>query len=297
MNYSRLVDPTSLLATIAAVAKKKLAGIAADRLGEAAKVQMQKLAGLLPDNEEKAAQVVVDHVLAESAAYPPDKALRVVPIATVGAAGIWSPHGQLRLNLLWVNHADFPIHVRDVRLAGRVEGKDDQWLGSRGDEFVLRGRSTEERLFTADAVLALPNFEHGGAPVDLTLRALVSGPWNEGLAQLTHDLVDIGLWLPAVGMEPRSVLSDPADVDNMLIDHLYKQEQKVDAVTVHYATLDRELGLRVGSTKDRLSHAAQRKRYIVTPGRETARVTFPREPSVGGYLVGPDGIISGSGDF
>jgi hypothetical protein len=290
------VDPASLLAAIVAAAKPKLAGVAADRLVEAAKEQMRKLVGLLPDNEEKAAQIVVDSVLAESAAYPPDKALRVVPVATVGAAGIWSPHGQLRLSLLWVNHADFPIHVRDVQLAGRVEGKDDQWVGKRGDEFVLRGRSAEERLFTADAVLALPNFERGGAPVDLTVQALVSGPWNEGLAQLTHDLLGVGLWLPAVGMEPIGVLSDASDVDNMLIEYLYTQELKIDEVNVRYATLDRELGMRAGSTKERLPDAAQKKGYVVTLGRETARVTFPRGPlGPAGYPIGPDGIISGGG--
>lgn len=88
------MDPITpaLLAAIVAAAKEKAVGAAVELVAEAAKVAAKKLHGLLPDgNEAKQARALVEHVLAEMAAFPPERAIVVKALATSGTVGIWAP--------------------------------------------------------------------------------------------------------------------------------------------------------------------------------------------------------------
>lgn len=137
------------LAALHALVEKKLAGAAADYVLDAAKHAAQRLEGLLPTDETKQAKALLEHVLAEAAAYPPMSAVRVEPLATVGVVGIWPPRGDLTLNLLWMNRADFPVRIRDVRVGARTGSSHDQWEIRQGDEFILRPRSDTTRIVRA----------------------------------------------------------------------------------------------------------------------------------------------------
>ena len=223
-----------------------------DQCIDAAKLQAEKLRGLLPHGDDaKLANALIDHVLAEAAAYPPEKALVVAPLATTGVVGIWAPRGRLKVNLLWVNVADFPIYVRDTRVTARVGGKADEWDFTKGDEFVLNARSQQEHTLESDPVATLPSIERGGAECELTVGALVSGPWDEGRAQQpARGLVRTSVWMPTLGMDPTNLRSDPADIDLMLEAYVKALTDKgVEVETIDFSDLDRTLKLRPGAAE------------------------------------------------
>jgi hypothetical protein len=285
----------ALLVALAAAVKEKAVGAAAEHLMTSVKVQAQKLRGLLPDgNEAKLARALVDHVLAEMAAYPPGRAVLVEPIATSGVVGIWAPRGRLQLHLLWVNHADFPVQVRDVHVTARVGTGGNEWDATIGDEFTLGARSWQRRQFNADPIAALPSLAHGGVQCELTVDALVSGPWNDGRAQLTHDLVRISTWMPALGFEPTGLMTDDKDVDLMLTDYLREFIDKGDrTVRINYAEVDAKLTVRSGGTKARLPSVCTQGRHQVDSGPSVAIVKFYDPPSPESFIGG--GMAFGTG--
>jgi hypothetical protein len=284
------ITPALLTAVYAAI-KKRVAGAAVERLVEGAQVAAKKMRVLLPDGDEKKlAELLVNYVLAEAAAFPPDKAVLVEPLSTVGTVGIFGPQGRLQVSLLWVNRADFPIRVSNVHLTGRIGGKAPEWEIREGDEFVLDGRSDEERPLKGNPGIALPPIERGGTQVELTMSALLSGPWDEGQAHRTHNIVKTSVWLPAPGMEPpppTDLIANDADVDLVLAEVLQDQFAKTHTVNIHYAAVDRDKKLRRGATKDRLQHVARKLGHQVEAGVELARVAE-------GQVVLADGGWSGS---
>jgi hypothetical protein len=211
------MDPitASLLTALGVAVTDKATGAAVRWLTEATKERARRLWGVIADtDEEKFAQRMVAEVMAEAAAFPPEKALVVHPLGTIGDVGIWRPGGELRLKLLWVNRADFPIHVRGMRVTTML-GEQQQWDAMLGDEFALEPRGLDERAVALSSRLALPSFERGGASCDVSVSALVCGPWDEGRAQRTRDLVtSAGIWVPTFGLEPVPTgLDDVEDID------------------------------------------------------------------------------------
>ncbi len=266
-----LITP-ALLTAIAAAAKEKAVGVAVDLVADAAKDAANKLRGLLPDgNETKQARALVDHVLAEMAAFPPDRAIVVEPLATTGDVGIWAPRGKLKVELLWVNHADFPVRVRDVHLVGRVGSGDPEWDATKGDEFTLGARSSQRLLLEAELRGELPTFDRGGAQCEVTIGALVCGPWDEGRAQRTRGLVRTSLWLPLLGIEPSNFITEVEDVD-LVIKHYLRRIAHGRRLEVRYADFDRERGLRPGASKERFATVARSEGHEVHPGVALALV-------------------------
>jgi len=232
-------------------------------------------------------------VLAEAAAYPPQRALLISPVPKVGLSGIWGPRGTLKLELLWVNRADFPIHVRDLHIRGRVGGQQCEWDSVLGEEFVVGPRSDFVRVVEIDPCLPLPSFDRGGANCDLSIAALVCGPWEDGRAQHTRDLIPhLGIYLPVIGIEPSGIMTDDADVDLMIDDYLQALVAKgEETVRIIYADFDRSQHLRAGGTKERLGVVAGRRRHTVDAAPNVARVTLHNPPQ---YL-GPGGYSFGTG--
>jgi hypothetical protein len=272
----------AVLAAIGAEVKSKVTGAASKWLEEAATERAARLVGLFGESSaEKLARRAVAEVMAEAAQYPPDRALLVRPLGTpVGAVGVWGPHGTLRLNLLWVNRADFPIHVRELQVTAKVCGPDPEWRKEFGGEFTLAPRGDDERMLELAPQAALPSFERGGANCDVSISAVVCGPWEEGRAQRTQDLVPlVGIWLPAVGLEPAGLLDDPADVDARL-EGLLRHVSVGGRREITYADVDRELRLRAGATRERLAMIAQKLGYELTAGGpNVALVHRPRVQS------------------
>lgn len=269
-----------VLAAIAAEVKNKATGAAAHWLTEAATERANKLRGVLGEGDaEKLARRAIAEIIGEAAQYPPDEALLVRPLGTVGIAGIWGPRGELKLNLLWVNRADFTIYVRDVRITGKVGGRQCEWDTVLGDEFTLPARGNVDRLVTLEPRRELPSFERGGANCDVSITALVCGPWEEGRAQQTQDLVPLtGIWLPTVGIEPNGVLTEDADIDLVLDDNL-RPLKYGERRQVRYAETDRTLGLRAGATKERLAAVAAQIGCTANTGPNVALVHRPHPPS------------------
>lgn len=266
-----LITP-ELLAAIIAAAKEKAVGAAVDLVVDSAKVAAHKLRGLLPDgNEATQARAIVEHVLAEMAAFPPDRAIVVEALATTGEVGIWAPRGKLSVQLLWINHADFPVHVRDVHLQGRIGSGDPEWDATRGDEFTLGARSTRRLSLEAEVKGELPTFDRGGVECEVTVGALVCGPWDEGRAQRTRGLVRTTLWLPLLGIEPTSQLTEVEDIDRV-IKHYLRCLRHGDKLEVRYATFDRAHGLRPGAAKERFAIVAKEAGHEVDPGTNLALV-------------------------
>ena len=83
-----------------------------------------------------------------------------------------------------------------------------------GDEFALSPRGLDERAVALSPRFALPSFERGGVSCDVSVSALVCGPWDEGRAQRTRELVtSAGIWVPTgrrFGMREGS--REPAEV-------------------------------------------------------------------------------------
>lgn len=278
----------ALLAALMKLAEG-VTGAAGERLLEAAKVQAAKLQGLLRGNENEQAEALFAHVRAEAAAYPPERAIRVDSLATVGEVGIWPPRGRLKLHLQWTNHADFPVLVRDVAIKGRVGGKNPEWELRDGDEFRIEARSQITRLVSGDPHAALPEFERGGVACELSVVALVAGPW-EGKAQRTRDLLHTSTWLP-VYVDREDLLTADADIDLVLKDYLEGLVDKGDErARVVYSELDHTLRLRPGATKDRLKTVATKDQHQVEVGPSVALVRFTRPYS------GPEGGWGGSID-
>jgi hypothetical protein len=237
------------------------------------KVQAGKLHGLLRGNEDEQAKALLAHVRAEAAAYSPQRALRVDSLATVGEVGIWPPRGRLQLHLQWTNHADFPVLVRDVVVKARVGGKSPEWELQKGDEFRLEARSQVTRLVSGDPHAALPEFEHGGVACELSVTALVAGPW-EGKAQRTRDLLHTSIWLP-VYIDREDLLTADADIDLVLKDYLAGLVDAGDErARIVYTELDRKLRLRPNATKDRLKIVAANHHHQVETGPSVALVTL-----------------------
>ena len=298
------MDPISapLLAALVAAVEKKFTGAMAQWFGDAVKERAARLQALFSERDaEKLAQAAVNEVLAEAAAYPPGKALLVRPLGTpVGVVGIWGPHGTLRLNVLWVNRADFPLYVRDVRVTAKVGGRQNEWDAVLGDEFRLGPRGDVERVLELEPRHEVPTIERG-TNCDVSITALVGGPW-EGRAQRTQDLVSTtGIWLPAVGLEPASnLLTEVADID-LAIEHFVTElEAKIRAARttrvlherVSYVDLDRKLGLRHGASKERLEAVVKRMGQHVQLGPRVALVRVRgalQGISHGGILIGGDG--------
>jgi hypothetical protein len=94
--------PPELLTALATAAKDKAVGAAVDLVFDAAKETALKLRGLLPTGNvgKQHAAAIVDRVLAEMAAFPPDRAIVVEPLATIGDVGIWAPRGRLSVAAL-----------------------------------------------------------------------------------------------------------------------------------------------------------------------------------------------------
>jgi hypothetical protein len=230
-------------------------------------------------------------VLAEAAAFPPEKALTVEPLATTGLVGISPPAGELRLNFLWVNHADFPIQIRDVNVKARVGGNEWEWDLWNRDQFELRGRTHMERGIKGPPSVKLPLFENLAVICEVTMEAHVSGPWEGGHAYQTHRLVKSSLWVPATGMvavPTTSLISNDADVDLVLEAVLYEHFLKVPVVNLHYADVDREKKLREGATKQRLPHVARKLGHSIDAGAELARVSERQMLPDGGWSSSDD---------
>lgn len=273
----------ALLAALMKLADS-VAGAAGDHLLEAMKVQAGKLHGLLRGNEDEQAKALLAHVRAEAAAYPPERALRVDSLATVGEVGLWPPHGRLKLHLQWTNHADFPVLVRDVVIKARVGSNNPEWELRQGDEFRIEARSQSTRLMSGEPQAKLPALERGGAVCELWVSALVAGPW-EGKAQRTRDLMHTSTWLPSY-IDREDLLTEDADIDLVLKDHLAELVDDGDErARIVYAELDRKLRLRPGATKDRLRSVATKHEHEVEAGPSVALVTLhlPYRGPVGGY--------------
>jgi hypothetical protein len=263
----------ALLAALVTAAKEKAVGAAVELVVDSAKLAAHKLRGLLPDaNELKLARALVEHVLAEMAAFPPDRAILVEPLATTGNVGIWAPRGKLAVELLWVNHADFPVRIRDVRVEGLVGTAEPEWDTTKGDEFELGARSSKRLAFEAELRGKLPTFDRGGAQCELTVGALVCGPWDEGRAQRTRGLVRTSLWLPLLGIEPAtSQVTEDADID-LAIAHYLGSLKHGQRLQIRYANFDREHSLRPGASKERLAIVAKDAGHEVSPGADLALV-------------------------
>jgi hypothetical protein len=286
------MDPISIgaavLTAIGVEVKSKATGAAAKWLTEAAQERAARLLGLIESGDAAAlARRAVQEVMAEAVQYPPEKALLLRPLGTpVDAVGIWGPHGTLQLNLLWVNRADFPIHIRDLQVTVTAGGADPQWRKEFAEEFTLAPRGDLERMLCLVPRVPLPDFKGGGTNCDVTVSAVVCGPWEEGRAQRTQDLMPpVGIWLPVVGLDPAGFLDDVADIDVRLEHHLRKLGggRRLEII---YAELDRELRLRSGATRDRLAVVAQRLAYQMnTSGPNVAIVHHPRaEPVTSNFL-------------
>jgi len=275
----------SLVTAIAAAVKAKAVGAAADRITEVAQVQAVRLRGILPDAKDaEYARMVVAHVLGEAAAYPPSKALRTIPLSTAadmsgGSVGIWPPDARLVIELLWLNHADFSVWVRDVRFTGRVGGGTHEYEGAQGDEFVIGPRSDKKMTFAAHLRqnMPAPKFDTGRANLDLSVSALVSGPWNDE-AQVTREVFRGGVWLPVFVEPERHRMSDPTDVD-LSLDAWFRGKAasaRGGAITMPLADIDRESGVVPGSAKRFLATIAERHGWEAKLGPVMAQVTQRR---------------------
>jgi hypothetical protein len=277
----------AVLAAIGAEVKSRATGATSKWLVEAAKERAARLIGLIGESgDERLARRAVEEVIAEAAQYPPERALLVRLLGTpVGAVGVWGPHGTLRLNLLWVNRADFPIYVRDLQITATVGGSDPEWRKESAEEFKLASRGDAERALEIAPRAVLPSFERGGANCDVSVSAVVCGPWEEGRAQRTQDLVPLaGIWLPAVGFEPAGLFDDPADIDARLESFL-RQVTVGGRREITYADVDRQLRLRPGATRERLTIVAQKLGYELTArGPNVALVHRPRVGSPSSFL-------------
>lgn len=294
------MDPitASLLAALLAAVKARATGAMADALTKAVKERAARLRGVIAEKDEaKFAQRMVDEIVAEAAQYPPETALLVRPLGTVGSVGIYGPRGTLRLNVLWVNRADFPIYVRDVRVTGKVGGQQNEWDAKLGDEFTLGPRRYEERDVELEPRHEVPTIERG-TNCDVSISALVAGPWDEGQAQQTRNLVPLAsIWLPAYNLEPAStLLTEVADVDLAIKHYVTQIEMKVrdlrtTSVTherVSYADLDRTLGLRHGASKERLEVVVKQMGQHVESGPTVALIRVHdslQVRSVGGFVI------------
>jgi hypothetical protein len=177
------ITTAALLAALVSAVKETATGAAVDWLTKAAKERAERIRGFVQEKDDaKFAKRLVDEILAEAAQYPPDRALRVHPLGTVGAVGIYGPRGTPRLNLLWINRADFPIYVRDVRVTGKIGGQQNEWDAVIGDEFTLEPRGVSERQVELEPRHTVPTVERGTS-CDVSIAALVAGPWDEGRAQ------------------------------------------------------------------------------------------------------------------
>jgi hypothetical protein len=58
-----------------------------------------------------------------------------------------------------------------------------------GEEFVVGPRCDVVCIVELDPRQELPSFDRGGANCDLFIAALVCGPWEDGRAQNTRDLI------------------------------------------------------------------------------------------------------------
>ncbi|MGE0869774.1 MAG: hypothetical protein AB7P03_14510 [Kofleriaceae bacterium] len=276
------MDPISpaLFDALTTAAQDRAVGAAVDLVIDAAKVAAQKVRGLLPDgNEVKHARALVEQVLAEMAMFPPDRAIVVEPLATVDEVGIWSPRGRLKVELLWVNHADFPVRIRDVHLVGRVGDGEPEWDTIKGDEFILDGRLSKRLKLEADPRSGLPTFDRGGAQCEVTIGALVCGPWDDGRAQRTRGLVRTSLWLPVLGIEPTSLLTEVEDID-LVIKHYLRCLRHGDKLNVRYTDFDRTHGLRPGAAKERFAIVAKEDGHEVAPGPNLALVKIRYASSI-----------------
>jgi hypothetical protein len=274
----------ALLTALYPAIEKKFAGAAAEYLIDAAKHAAQRFEGLLHGDAEKQAQALVAHVLAEAAAYPPTTAVRVEVLSTVDIVGIWPPRGDLALNLLWVNRADFPIRIRDVKVNARAGGPHDHWEINQGDEFVLRPRSDTTRTLRGAPSMVLPRFDRGGGSCDVTVNALVSGPWEDS-AQRSHELYSGGLWIPA-HVEQADLLTDTADIDiaieTFFTENLARNQHKH---TIRFSDFDKERGLRPGASSERFEIVAKANGHEFKPGTSVGALRLvrpqsaPRQPS------------------
>jgi hypothetical protein len=176
-----------------------------------------------------------------------------------------------------VNRADFPIHVRDLKVSASVGGMEPEWQKDFSEEFTLMPRGDTERMLELVPHVMLPSFERGGANCDVSISAVVCGPWEEGRAQRTQDLVPlVGVWLPAVGLDPTGLLDDPADVDTRLEGFLRKVGSG-NRLEIIFSETDTQLRLRPGSTRDRLMIVAQKLGFeLYAKGPSVALVHRPR---------------------
>ncbi|MBX3160719.1 MAG: hypothetical protein KF773_32435 [Deltaproteobacteria bacterium] len=279
----------SLLTALVAAAKDKAAGAFGKYLQEAVEERAKRLWGVLAESDEqKFAKMMVENVVAEAADFPPDKALLVEPLGTVGTAGIWGPKGTLKVNLLWVNRADFPIHIRDLKLTCRADTREPEWSVQVGDEFTLGPRRDVQRVVETELQPAatLPTFTRNGAPCDISVTALVCGPWDEGRAQRTQDLVQMSVWMPVIGLEPSGLLVEDRDIEITLAEYLQSLvDQGEQRVRIAYVELDRTLNFRAGATKSMLQRVAGQKRHEVEAGPSVAIVKLhhPVQYLHGGY--------------
>jgi|ERR1051325_85377 hypothetical protein len=185
---------------------------------------------------------------------------------------------RLQVALEWVNLADFPIHVRDVRAVARV-GSQPEWDATKGDEFELGARTSKRTTISAEAKRPLPSVVGKGVLCDLLVEALVSGPWDGGLGQRTHALVHDSIWLPAPGLEPTGHMTEAADIDLAINHHLQTQYEVQEHMhKIFYADLDRDLRLAPGSSKARLAVLAREAGHKVEAAPSFAVVTYKDHP-------------------
>lgn len=274
------MEPATLAALGAAVVaalKEKAIGAAGDMVLNAAKYQAHRLRGVLKARSEKEfAEQVVAHVLAESAQWAPDDAVRVVALGSTdndpdGSIGIHPPDGSLRLSFLWVNRADFAVGIRDMRVSARVAGAVPEYEGGRGDEFQLTPRG--ETSFGIELRLRRgvqpPVVDNGCAACDITVGALVAGPWQDE-PQQTRELFAGSIWVPVFDTQ-RPALTSSTDIDNAIDDWITRAWPTLPKL-VRLADLERELAIPPGTVKAHLPGVADRRGCEINVGETTVKV-------------------------
>ncbi len=266
--------PPEWLAAMTVLIKGRLQGAAADYTLKAVASRAAQLRGFYDGRKAKeVAEETLQYVMAEAAAYPPTKAVRVVVPSRSLDLGFLPPNGDLAIELLFFNRADFEIHVSDVKVLGRAGAGPVDFEGGSGVEFVLPPR--DEHLQRFDMALrpgvTRPALSRGGSGVDLNVAALISGPW-EGLARATHGVFQGNAFVPVKHgadrvRSPRDVL---LSIDTWFA--AYPPAGTNGPLLIEFARVDDELRLPGGSAKSFLVQVAQKYGWRVDEGDEQAQL-------------------------
>jgi hypothetical protein len=259
-----------------------VSGVAQKYFEEAALDMLPRYEGLLHGNNEEKALAILRHVDAESAAYPPERAIEMMPMLSTGIVGIFHPRHELRVETRWINFADFPVHVSDVMATARVGDKDPEWVISMKDEFVIRARGHTDRTIKGYASLDVRPLEKA-EPLELKVEAVIAGPWR-GTPQKTHRVYEHSIYMPVFLPQPappamasNQLLTDPKDVGLAIGHWLTRHPNKnYGTIDVWYDDLDRELRLAPGQAKQSLASVAEILKFKITAGEKTAYLVWQR---------------------